>query len=133
MISKNFEKMFEEAKKIRLKAYVPYSSFKVGVALLTENEKIIVGCNVENAAYPQSQCAEATAIGNLISSGFEEIKEVVVVGSGTKLCSPCGGCRQRLREFSSLNILIHMCSPEKYLKTMSLEDLLPSSFGPENL
>ena len=133
MISENFDKLFQAAKDVRDKAHVPYSKFKVGAAFLTEGDTIISGCNVENAAYPQSQCAEATAIGNLISSGFEEIKEVVVVGSGTKLCSPCGGCRQRLREFSSLNILIHMCSPEKYLKTMSLEELLPSSFGPENL
>ena len=133
MISENFTKLFEAAKIVRDIAHVPYSKFKVGAAILTEDNSIVVGCNVENAAYPQSQCAEATAIGNLISSGFEEIKEVVVVGSGTKLCSPCGGCRQRLREFSSLNILIHMCSPEKYLKTMSLEELLPSSFGPENL
>ena len=133
MISKNFEKMFEEAKKIRLKAYVPYSSFKVGVALLTENEKIIVGCNVENAAYPQSQCAEATAIGNLISNGHKKIKEVVVIGSGDLLCSPCGGCRQRLREFASLDIKIHMCNINGHLKTSSLEELLPDSFGPENL
>ena len=133
MISKNFEKMFEEAKKIRLKAYVPYSSFKVGVALLTENEKIIVGCNVENAAYPQSQCAEATAIGNLISQGFSKIKEVVVIGSGNLLCSPCGGCRQRLREFASLDVHIHMCNSEGHLKTSTLKELLPDSFGPENL
>ena len=75
MISDNFQKLFEEAKKVREKAYVPYSQFKVGAAFLTEDKSIVVGCNVENAAYPQSQCAEASAIGNLISQGYKKIVE----------------------------------------------------------
>jgi cytidine deaminase len=133
MISENFEKLFLEAKNVREKAYVPYSQFKVGAAFLTESDSIISGCNVENAAYPQSQCAEASAIGNLVSNGFTEIKEVVVIGSGDLLCSPCGGCRQRLREFASLDTLIHMCNVNGHLKTSTLADLLPDSFGPENL
>ena len=133
MISKKFEKLFLEAKNVRENAHAPYSQFKVGAAFLTENDSIISGCNVENAAYPQSQCAEASAIGNLISNGFTKIKEVVVIGSGNLLCSPCGGCRQRLREFASLDTPIHMCSNEGHLKTSTLEELLPDSFGPENL
>ena len=133
MISKNFEKLFIEAKNVREKAHVPYSHFKVGAAFLTENDSIISGCNVENAAYPQSQCAEASAIGNLVSNGYLKIKEVVVIGSGDILCSPCGGCRQRLREFASLDTLIHMCNIEGHLKTSTLAELLPDSFGPENL
>tara|TARA_B100000029_G_scaffold327372_1_gene319781 strand:- start:1497 stop:1898 length:402 start_codon:yes stop_codon:yes gene_type:complete len=133
MISENFTKLFEAAKIVRDKAHVPYSKFKVGAAILTEDNSIIVGCNVENAAYPQSQCAEATAIGNLISQGFSKIKEVVVIGSGNLLCSPCGGCRQRLREFASLDVHIHMCNSEGHLKTSTLKELLPDSFGPENL
>ena len=133
MISKNFEKLFIEAKNVREKANVPYSHFKVGAAFLTENDSIISGCNVENAAYPQSQCAEASAIGNLVSNGYLKIKEVVVIGSGDILCSPCGGCRQRLREFASLDTLIHMCNIEGHLKTSTLAELLPDSFGPENL
>ena len=133
MISDNFEKLFLEAKKVRENAHVPYSQFKVGAAFLTENGSIISGCNIENAAYPQSQCAEASAIGNLISSGYRNIKEVVVIGSGDLLCSPCGGCRQRLREFASLDIAIHMCNSEGHLKTSTLAELLPDSFGPENL
>ena len=133
MISKNFEKLFKEAKKVRERAYVPYSKFKVGVAFLTEDNSVIVGCNVENAAYPQSQCAEASAIGSLISKGFSSIKEVVVIGSGNLLCSPCGGCRQRLREFASLDVDIHMCNSKGHLQTSSLGELLPDSFGPENL
>ena len=133
MISDNFEKLFEEAKKVREKAYVPYSQFKVGAAFLTEDNSIVAGCNVENAAYPQSQCAEASAIGNLISQGYKNIVEVVVIGSGNKLCSPCGGCRQRLREFAKLDVLIHMCNIEGHIKTSTLDELLPDSFGPENL
>ena len=91
-ISKNFDKLYIAAKEVRLKAYAPYSKFLVGAALLTENNNIVVGCNVENAAYPQTQCAEASAIGNMISQGDRFVAEVVVVGSGKLLCSPCGGC-----------------------------------------
>ena len=133
MISLYFEQLFQEAKKVRENAHVPYSKFKVGTALLTENKKIIVGCNVENAAYPQSQCAEASAIGNLVTQGFNKITEIVVIGSGNKLSSPCGGCRQRIREFASLNTPIHMCNVDGHLKTLTLDELLPNSFGPENL
>ena len=133
MISENFEKLFNAAKMVRENAHVPYSNFKVGAAFLTDDNSIVSGCNVENAAYPQSQCAEASAIGNLISQGFSKIKEVVVIGSGTLLCSPCGGCRQRLREFASLDTQIHMCNSEGHLKTSTLKELLPDSFGPENL
>ena len=133
MISENFQKLFEEAKKVRAKAHVPYSQFKVGAAFLTENNSIVIGCNVENAAYPQSQCAEASAIGNLISQGHKSIIEIVVVGSGNKLCSPCGGCRQRLREFSKLDVPVHMCNVNGHIKTSTIGELLPDSFGPENL
>ena len=133
MISDNFEKLFKACKEVREQAHVPYSNFKVGAAFLTEDNNIITGCNVENAAYPQSQCAEASAIGNLISQGYKSIKEVVVIGSGDLLCSPCGGCRQRIREFASPNVKIHMCNGSGHMKTSTLEELLPNSFGPENL
>ena len=125
--------MFKAAKNVRKKAHVPYSKFKVGAALLTENNKIIIGCNVENAAYPQSQCAEASAIGNLVSQGYKSIKEVLVVGSGKLLCSPCGACRQRIREFASLKTPVHICNINGHLKTSTLGELLPDSFGPQNL
>tara|TARA_B100000965_G_scaffold395885_1_gene410038 strand:- start:1072 stop:1488 length:417 start_codon:yes stop_codon:yes gene_type:complete len=133
MISENFDKLFNAAKTVRENAHVPYSNFKVGAAFLTEDGSIISGCNVENAAYPQTQCAEASAIGSLISSGYKKINEIVVIGSGSLLCSPCGGCRQRIREFASLDLKIHMCNEEGHMKTSTLEDLLPDSFGPENL
>ena len=133
MISNYFDKLFDAAKAVREKAHVPYSQFRVGAAFLTEDNSIIVGCNVENAAYPQSQCAEASAIGNLISQGYSTIKEIVVIGSGDLLCSPCGGCRQRIRELASLDVLIHMCNTKGHMKTSTLGELLPYSFGHENL
>ena len=132
-ISKDFDNLYIAAKEVRLKAHAPYSKFLVGASLLTEKNNIVVGCNVENAAYPQTQCAEASAIGNMISLGDRLIIEVVVVGSGKLLCSPCGGCRQRLREFAYLSTPIHMCNENGYQKTLTLEELLPESFGPENL
>ena len=127
MISDNFQRLFKACKEVREQAHVPYSNFKVGAAFLTEDNNIITGCNVENAAYPQSQCAEASAIGNLISQGYKSIKEIVVIGSGNLLCSPCGGCRQRIREFASLNVKIHMCNELGHMKTSTLETLLPDS------
>ena len=133
MISEYFVQMFEAATKVRERAYVPYSKFKVGAAILTEDNHIVVGCNAENAAYPQSQCAEASAIGNMVSQGYSIIKEVLVIGSGDLLCSPCGACRQRIREFASLKTPIHMCNTKGHLKTSTLQELLPDSFGPENL
>ena len=133
MVSEHFSQMFKAAKDVREKAHVPYSKFKVGAAILTDDNNIVIGCNVENAAYPQSQCAEASAIGNLVSQGYSTIKEVLVIGSGDLLCSPCGACRQRIREFGSLKTLVHMCNTNGHLKTSTLEELLPDSFGPENL
>ena len=133
MVSEHFSQMFKAAKNVRERAHVPYSKFKVGAAILTDDNNIVIGCNVENSAYPQSQCAEASAIGNLVSQGYSIIKEVLVIGSGTLLCSPCGACRQRIREFASLKTPIHMCNINKHLKTCALEELLPDSFGPENL
>ena len=132
-ISENFDNLYVAAKEVRLKAHAPYSKFLVGAALFTEKNNIVVGCNVENAAYPQTQCAEASAIGNMISQGDKFIIEVVVVGSGKFLCSPCGGCRQRIREFASLSTQIHMCNENGFQKTLTLNELLPEAFGPENL
>ena len=89
MNSKNFDKLFQAAKEVRTRAHVPYSKFKVGAALLTQNNNIITGCNVENAAYPQSQCAEASAIGNLISQGYKSIKEVVYPSNSLRITLIC--------------------------------------------
>jgi cytidine deaminase len=122
------------AKAARLKAYAPYSKFLVGAALRDENGKIHGGCNIENAAYPQGWCAETSAIAAMIMAGGHAIAEMAVIGTGDLLCTPCGGCRQKIREFAGGNVKIHMCGEDGNLKqTMTLDELLPASFGPENL
>ena len=122
------------AKSARLKAYAPYSKFLVGAAVRDERGSIHGGCNIENAAYPQGWCAETSAIAAMIMSGGHAIAEMAVIGSGDMLCTPCGGCRQKIREFAKGNVKIHMCGEDGMLKqTFTLDELLPASFGPENL
>ena len=118
----------------RAKAHAPYSKFYVGAAMRDERGHIHGGCNIENAAYPQGWCAECSAIALLVMSGAKLITEVAVLGNGDALCTPCGGCRQKIREFAAGDVLIHCCTETgTLLKTFTLEELLPASFGPENL
>ncbi len=125
--------MIAKALAARENAYAPYSKFKVGACLRTDTGKLYAACNVENAAYPQGQCAEASAIGIMAAAGERRIVEVVVVGAGDELCTPCGGCRQRLNEFASPDTPVHVCGLDGVRETFKLGDLLPHSFGPENL
>ncbi|NKQ40771.1 MAG: cytidine deaminase [Sulfurovum sp.] len=115
-------------------AYAPYSKFSVGAAVLDENGSIYNGCNVENAAYPSGSCAEEQAIGNMIANGGKLIREIVIIGISDKLITPCGACRQRIREFSDKDTIIHIHHIEQGLQqSFKLDELLPYSFGPENL
>jgi cytidine deaminase len=125
--------LLHAARTVQQHAHAPYSGFKVGAALLDEAGCIHVGCNVENAAYPQSQCAEASAIGVLIASGAREIHAVVVVGEGALPVTPCGGCRQRLREFAALTVPIVTANDTAITGRYTLGELLPASFGPGHL
>ena len=128
-----FNGLFIKASEVMEAAYVPYSKFKVGAAILDENDNYHVGCNVENAAYPIGNCAEASAISSMIISKGTKIIAIAVTGYGNMLCTPCGGCRQRIREFASLNTPIIIGNEKKIQKIFTLNDLLPYSFGPENL
>ncbi|MDH3658749.1 MAG: purine-nucleoside phosphorylase [Alphaproteobacteria bacterium] len=110
------------------RAYAPYSNFKVGAALRTPTGNIYAGANVENAAYPIGNCAEASAIAAMVAAGEREIVECAVVAEGERLCTPCGGCRQRLAEFSELDLKIHIASPEGHRQTLTLGELLPHGF-----
>ena len=122
------------AKSARLKAYAPYSKFLVGAAVRDERGQIHGGCTIENAAYPQGWCAETSAIAAMIMAGGKAIAEMAVIGTGDLLCTPCGGCRQKIREFAKGNVKIHMCGEDgKVKQTFTLDELLPASFGPENL
>ena len=121
------------ARKMMLHAHAPYSRFHVGAAVRDEEGGVHGGCNVENAAYPQGWCAEASAIATLIGAGRKRVLECLVIGPGPDLITPCGGCRQKLREFASDDLKIHLCGPDGLHRTVTLEQLLPLSFGPHNL
>jgi len=127
--------MFDAARVIRGKAYAPYSQFQVGAALLGGDGRIYAAANVENAAYPQSQCAEASAIGVMVAAGCRDIKAVVVVADsgGDDAVAPCGGCRQRLSEFAAPEVLVHMADESGIKASRSIGELLPFSFGPKQL
>ncbi|WP_029011219.1 cytidine deaminase [Azospirillum halopraeferens] len=115
-------------------AHAPYSMFPVGAAIHTDSGRVFVGANVENAAYPQGQCAEASAIGAMVTAGERRIRRVVVMGGKAgdgALCTPCGGCRQRLREFAAPGVPVHVCGPEGLRRTFTLGELLPHAFGPD--
>jgi cytidine deaminase len=125
--------LFAAAKAAHATAYAPYSRFHVGAALRTTEGVVYSGCNVENAAYPQGACAETGAISAMALAGGRRIAEIVVVGDGEGLCTPCGGCRQRIREFADAATPIHIAGLEGIRASFTLEELLPHSFGPEHL
>ena len=124
--------LLQLAQRMMLRAHAPYSKFHVGAALRAEDGSIHTGANVENSAYPQGQCAEASAIGVLVAAGRTKVLEAAVIADGADIAVPCGGCRQRLREFMPLDGHIHLCSATER-RTVTLEELLPMSFGPEFL
>ncbi len=125
--------LFAAARAAQANAYAPYSRFKVGAALTTPGGALFSGGNVENAAYPEGVCAETSAISAMTLAGERRIVEICVVGDGEALCTPCGGCRQRIREFADARTMIHVAGPEGVRKTFQLADLLPESFGPGHL
>jgi cytidine deaminase len=125
--------MLNAARAAREKAYAPYSKFLVGAAVLDEHGHIHAGCNVENAAYPQGVCAEASALSVMIMGGGRKAVAVVVVGVADSPVTPCGGCRQKLREFAAPDTPIWIANAEGVLLTLTLDQLLPHSFGPEHL
>ena len=115
------------------KAYVPYSKYPVGALIVTDKGNTYSGCNVENASYPLGNCAEAAAIASMVIAGEQKIKLIYVMSQNDEGGSPCGGCRQRIREFSDANTKVIMCSPDGVEQRLALADLLPNSFGPEYL
>ena len=127
------QQLFAAAKAAQANAYAPYSRFHVGAALRSESGAIFAGCNVENAAYPQGACAETGAIAAMAAAGDRRIAEILVIGDGEALCTPCGGCRQRIREFAAPTTPIHIAGPEGVRASFTLAELLPKSFGPDHL
>ena len=129
--------LLEEAKKARLKAYTPYSNFKVGAALLTKSGKVYLGCNIENATYTPTNCAERTAF--FKAEGEREFEKIAIVGAkdgedANVMCSPCGVCRQVMMEFCDpKEFQIILANGENTCRVMTLEELLPCGFSSFNL
>jgi cytidine deaminase len=117
----------------RANAHAPYSGFRVGAAVRAASGAVYAGANVENASFPEGICAEAAAIGAMVAAGEREIVEVLTVADGDRLTTCCGGCRQRIREFARPSTPVHAAGPDGVRRTFTLEELLPGSFGPENL
>lgn len=124
------EILIDEAKKVRKRAHAKYSGFYVGAALIDEHGDIYTGCNVENAAYPEGVCAETSAIAAMIAGGGKRISAIAVVGGKEKpgVCTPCGGCRQRILEFADEHTEIILLDPEGAPEVYKISDLLPISF-----
>jgi cytidine deaminase len=127
------ENYIAATKKAMSKAYVPYSNYPVGVLIVTDNGNTYTGCNVENASYPLGNCAEASAIASMVMGGEKKIKHIYVMTKNDEGGIPCGGCRQRIREFSDSNTEVFMCSKDGVQGRVNLSELLPNSFGPEHL
>ena len=129
-MKKNIENLFSSAIEVYENAYAPYSNFNVAVALLGSNKKIYCGVNVENSSYPEGMCAEAAAIGKMVTDGCKEIDEILVLADTKIPTTPCGGCRQRLMEFSfTSSTPVYLCNLNELLKVTSIGDLLPGAFN----
>jgi cytidine deaminase len=129
----DFDALFAAAAAVQPRAYAPYSRFRVGAALLGDDGVVYAGCNVENAAYPVGACAEAGAISSMIAGGAKAIRAILVFGEGEELVTPCGGCRQRIREFAAPETPVAIAGPGGIRARFTLAGLLPASFGPANL
>ena len=124
------QELIDAALAVRENAYCPYSGFYVGAALLDDQGKVHVGCNVENAAYPQGNCAETAAIGAMVSAGGKKIVTIAVAGGRDKVraCTPCGGCRQRINEFADKTTRIIVIDDDNEWHVYTMAEILPASF-----
>lgn len=125
--------LYEQALAVRTCAYVPYSKFAVGAAIMSASGKIYTGCNVENVSYPCGTCAEAGAIAAMNAAGERLIQDIVVVADSSSLISPCGACLQRIFEFSDKNTKIHLADLVGVKKTYTIAELLPAAFDEKEL
>jgi cytidine deaminase len=127
----DLDALFEAARTVRERAYAPYSNFLVGAALRAPDGTVFTGCNVENASYPVSVCAEGGAVSAMIAAGYQQIAEAVVVGDAA-LCTPCGVCRQRLKEFGTEDLIVHVADLNGIKRSFSMDELLPAAFELEH-
>lgn len=127
------ENMIEEALKARDMAYVPYSKFKVGAALLTRDGKVYRGCNIENAAYSMCNCAERTALFKAFSEGERDFETLVVVADTDRPVSPCGACRQVISELCPSDMKVILTNLNKDIQETTVAELLPGAFDSNDL
>lgn len=127
------KQLMELAKEAREHAYVPYSQFKVGAAVLTKDGRAFTGCNIENSSYPLTNCAERTAIFKAVSEGATEIEAIAVIGNTTGPISPCGACRQVMIEFSDANTPVYLTNLQGEVEETTVSALLPGAFTKEDL
>lgn len=132
------KELIKQALEARKKSYSPYSDFQVGAALLTKNGKVYTGCNIENAAFSPTNCAERTAIFKAVSEGESDFEKIAIIGGKKgeepEYCSPCGVCRQVMREFvSEASFKVILAKSEKEYVEYTLAELFPMGFGPDNL
>ena len=125
--------LLEKAHHAMKNAYAPYSQFQVGACILTETGEYFSGCNVENASYPLTVCAEMSAIAGMVSAGKTRIAEILIISSGDLVAPPCGACRQRICEFATENTQVHLYNTAGEHQTYTLNELLPHAFGAKNL
>jgi cytidine deaminase len=123
----------KSALSVRENAYAPYSNFKVGAAIRSEGGTIYSGCNVENVAYPEGTCAEAGAIAAMVAAGETRLIEVYVIADSPHPVSPCGGCRQKLAEFGTGDVVVTMANLDGVEQKMTLADLMPGAFGEHHM
>ena len=129
----NINDLIEEAKKARSMAYVPYSKFQVGAALLTNDDKVYLGCNIENAAYSMTNCAERTAMFKAFSEGDKEYKAIAVVADTERPVPPCGACRQVMAELCPQDMKVYLTNLKGDIQELTVKDLLPGAFTAEDL
>jgi cytidine deaminase len=125
--------LLDAARSARAQAYAPYSRFAVGAAVRDEQGRIHAGCNVENAAYPQGWCAETSALAAMVHAGGRRVTAVAVCAAAAEPVTPCGGCRQKLREFAADDCPIWLIDLDSLRGSTTLGALLPASFGPHHL
>jgi cytidine deaminase len=124
------QQLIDAAKQVRHNAHAPYSGYLVGAALIDDTGTLHTGCNVENAAFPEGTCAEANAIGAMIAAGGKRIVAIAAVGGKNEIeaCTPCGGCRQSIREFSDEHTRIILIGDGNSIDSYSIDELLPAAF-----
>ncbi len=125
----NFNMLYKVASESAEKAYAPYSNFKVGAALLSKSGDVFSGCNIENASYSLTCCAERVAIFKAVSRGVTEFKTIVITSNTPEPISPCGACRQVMSEFFDDSVIIVLTNNNQVKKELSIQELLPYSFN----